>query len=69
MIRIEVGNVAFVRLFRDVGTATVAERNCCSRYVSPRTAVWSKNSSGRCPEPEIIALRTLMITQAAEVFC
>jgi len=32
--------------------------------------VWSKNSSwSLCPESEIIALRTLMINQAREVFC
>jgi hypothetical protein len=31
--------------------------------------VWSKNSSwSLCPESEIIALRTLMINQAREVF-
>jgi hypothetical protein len=28
-----------------------------------------KTRPGRCPEPEIIALRTLMINQAREVFC
>ena len=28
-----------------------------------------KTRPGRCPEPEIIPLRTLMINQAREVFC
>jgi hypothetical protein len=28
-----------------------------------------KIRTGRCPEPEITALRTLMINQAREVFC
>jgi len=39
--------------------------------VRPETliAYGQKTRPGRCPEPEIIAQRTLMINQAREVFC
>jgi hypothetical protein len=42
-----------------------------SRHQDPHTVLpyGQKTRPDRCPAPEIIALRTLMITQAAEVFC
>jgi hypothetical protein len=46
----------------------------CSHKRSERTescgfAYGQKTRPGRCPEPELIAQRTLMIDQAREVFC
>ncbi len=48
----------------------IALRDGCLPSSDPGTLSYGqKTRPDRCPAPEIIALRTLMITQAREVFC